>query len=79
MKVEEAGIFEAKTRFSELVDRVEKKGVTYRITRRGKAVAELRPLGPVQRQRLPFGYGKGTVIHMADDFDAPLDAFREYM
>jgi hypothetical protein len=25
-----------------------------------------------------FGSGKGLILHVSDDFDAPLDAFKEY-
>ena len=79
MKVQEAGLFEAKTHLSEMVAKVEKRGVVYRITKRGKPVAELRPIGSAQNKvRLPFGYGEGSVPHLAADFDAPLDDFREY-
>jgi antitoxin (DNA-binding transcriptional repressor) of toxin-antitoxin stability system len=28
---------------------------------------------------LPFGYAKSQLRYMADDFDAPLDDFKEYM
>lgn len=79
MTVKKTGIFEAKTHFSELVQRVHEEGVTYCITKRGEPVAELRPIrGGVRKRTLAFGYGKETVTHMADDFDAPLDEFREY-
>ena len=79
MKVQEAGLFEAKTHLSEMVSKVEKRGVVYRITKRGKPVAELRPIGSAQNKvRLPCGYGEGSVQHLAADFDAPLDDFREY-
>jgi hypothetical protein len=33
---------------------------------------------PASKQRL-LGCMKGLVIYMADDFDAPLDDFKEYM
>jgi hypothetical protein len=69
MKVQEAGLFDAKTHLSEMVEKVEKRGVVYRITRRGKQT----------KVRLPFGYGAGTVPFIASDFDAPLDDLREYM
>lgn len=45
MKSRETGIFAAKTHFSELVQKVQEEGVTYCITKRGKPVAELRPVG----------------------------------
>ena len=79
MKVQEAGLFEAKTHLSEMVSKVEKRGVVYRITKRGKPVAELRPIGGTEPNfRLPFGYGAGTVPYIAPDFDAPLEDMREY-
>ncbi len=31
------------------------------------------------QSRLQFGMGKGSILFMADDFDAPLEDFREYM
>jgi len=80
MEIKETGIFEAKTHLSELVKRVEEEGVVYRITKRGKPVAELKPIGADEKKRrLPFGYGKGTVPYIAPDFDVPLEAFKEYM
>ena len=79
MKVQEAGLFEAKTHLSEIVSKVE-RGAVYRITRRGVPVAELRPIGGERAKlRLAFGYGEGTVPYVAPDFDAPLDDMREYM
>ena len=44
------GAYEAKTKFSELLERVE-KGERFIITRHGKVVAELRPPGGHDRQR----------------------------
>ena len=80
MKIQEAGLFEAKTHLSEMVAKVERRGVVYRITKRGKPVAELRPIGGEHaKERLSFGYGAGTVRHIASDFDAPLEDLREYM
>jgi prevent-host-death family protein len=43
------GSFEAKTKLAELLDRVE-AGETVTITRRGKAVARLVPIRPVDEQ-----------------------------
>ena len=74
------GIFEAKTHLSELIQKVQEEGVTYCITKRGEPVAELRPIGAGKAKKsLTFGYGKGTVTHMAEDFDKPLDVFEDYM
>jgi len=80
MSLKETGVFDAKTHLSEMLDKVAEQGVTYRITKRGKAVAELKPVTDGKnKRRLPYGYGKGTVLHMAKDFDAPLEDFKEYM
>jgi prevent-host-death family protein len=77
MDPEEIGAFEAKTRLSELLERV-REGRVYRITKRGVPVAELRPVStPGRRPRL--GADKGRLIKMSDDFDAPLPDFEEYM
>jgi prevent-host-death family protein len=80
MKLQELGIFDAKTHLSNMLEKVSKQGVTYRITKRGKAIAELKPISEGQPvKRLSYGYGKGTVLHMAKDFDAPLEDLQEYM
>lgn len=76
-EIAEIGAFEAKTKLSELLAQVE-KGRSFYITKHGRRIAEMKP---VARRRLQpkFGGGKGTVLHMAPDFDAPLDCFKEYM
>jgi prevent-host-death family protein len=71
----EIGAFEAKTRLFELLDEVA-KGRRYRITKRGKPVAELVPISQ-HRRRPAFGSDRGR-IEMRDDFDAPLDDFADY-
>jgi prevent-host-death family protein len=75
MDVPEIGAFEAKTRLSELLDQVA-RGRVYRITKRGKPVAELRPVesGP---GRPRFGCDKGRVL-VGEGFDAPVPGFEEY-
>ena len=75
MKPEEIGAFEAKTRLSELLDRV-REGRVYRITKRGKPVAELRPVGAAGG-RPQRGVDRGRVV-MRKDFDAPLPDFERY-
>jgi prevent-host-death family protein len=75
MDPEEIGAFEAKTRLSELLEQVS-RGRTYRITRRGTPVAELRPIARTAN-RPAFGADRGR-IEMADDFDAPLDDLKAY-
>ena len=77
MEPEEIGAFEAKTRLSELLERV-REGHVYRITKRGVPVAELRPIES-RRRRPKRGADRGRGIWMSDDFDAPLDDFKDYM
>lgn len=69
------GAFEAKTRLSELLDHVS-RGRTYRITKRGRVVAELRPVA-TGAGRPVFGADRGR-IEIADDFDAPLPDMAGY-
>lgn len=76
MKVEEIGIFETKTRLSELIDRVE-QGQVFVITRRGRPVAEIRPVTPA-RQKLARGCAKNQGYWMAPDFDEMPDDFSDY-
>ena len=75
MQPELIGAFEAKTRLSELLDNV-RRGRTYRITKRGRVVAELRPVTAPDR-RATFGADKGR-IRISEDFDEPLDDFKAY-
>ena len=74
MKPKEIGAFEAKTRLSELLERVD-RGQVYVITKRGRPVAELRPAPG--RTRLRFGSDEGRIT-ISDDFDAPLPDLQEY-
>jgi len=74
MKPKEIGAFDAKTRLSELLDRVD-KGAVYVITKRGRPVAELRP--PARTADISFGSDAGRIT-IADDFDAPLRDFDDY-
>jgi prevent-host-death family protein len=75
MEPEEIGAFEAKTRLSELLERVS-RGHIYRITKRGKPIAELRPIEtPGQRPRRGVDRGR---IEMREDFDASLGDFDSY-
>lgn len=74
MKTKEIGAFEAKTRLSELLERVD-RGQVYVITKRGRPVAELRPVPG--RTGLRFGCDEGRIT-IGDDFDAPLRDMQEY-
>lgn len=69
-------IAEAKARFSELVSRA-MLGEDVVIARDNRPVLRLVPLEPAGGERRP-GSAKGQVLHVAPDFDAPLDAFADY-
>ena len=75
MAVQKIGAFEAKTRLSELLEQVG-RGRTFLITRRGRPVAELRPV-TADSGRLKFGCDAGRVV-IRDDFEAPLPDMTEY-
>ena len=70
-------LYEAKTQLSTLLRKVE-GGAVITITRHGKAVAELRGLA-AERPRPRAGSLKSPNFYMAEDFDAPLPEFAEYM
>jgi len=75
MTTKTIGAFEAKTHLSELLERV-RRGQVYRISKRGRAVAELRPV-PESGCRPRFGSDKGRVVVKAD-FDEPLPDMEQY-
>jgi len=70
-------VSEAKARFSEILKRVE-AGETVVVTRHGKPVARIEASGEKKRKLPRIGAFKGEVW-MSDDFDEPLEEFREYM
>lgn len=76
MKIEEIGTLEAKTNLSALLNQV-LEGKSFYLTRRGKRIAELRPIAPPSRVRRA-GFAKGTFTYVAPDFDTPLDDFVNY-
>jgi prevent-host-death family protein len=63
-------IYEAKTQFSRMIDRVV-AGEEIIISRNGRPVARLCQLEPRKRNTVKFGVLKGR-IWIAPDFDAPL-------
>jgi prevent-host-death family protein len=73
MATTEIGAFEAKTRFSEVLEEV-RRGRSFVITRRGRPIAELRPVAPRAESRFEFGCDRGRVV-LRDDFDAPVPGF----
>jgi prevent-host-death family protein len=68
---------DAKIRLPELIEAVE-HGETIIITKADQPVATLAPVQSAER-RPRFGSAKGSILYMADDFDAPLDDFDEHM
>ena len=76
MKASSIGAFDAKTHFSQLLDKV-RHGAVYLITHRGRTVAELRPAQGA-KMRFTCGCDKGR-IWISPDFDEPLQEFKDYM
>lgn len=67
---------EAQVQLPQLLDELAPGGEVV-ITRDGKPVGRLLP--PELPKGVPiYGRGKGKVLYMAPDFDAPLDDFKEY-
>ncbi|HEX6371033.1 MAG TPA: type II toxin-antitoxin system prevent-host-death family antitoxin [Longimicrobium sp.] len=66
----------ARTQLPELV-RQAARGEDVILTEGGEPVARIIPVMRAQGPR-EFGSARG-LIHMADDFDEPLDEFRDYM
>ena len=75
MKTQTIGAFEAKTHFSELLEKVH-EGTLFIVTKRGKPVAQL---GPTEAGvlRPVYGSAKGRV-HIHPGFDEPLADMVEY-
>jgi len=69
-------LIEAQQRLAELVEAVG-RGEEFVITLEGKPVAKVSAAGEARPPRR-FGSARGK-IEIADDFDAPLDDFAEYM
>ncbi len=72
----EVGVFAAKTHLSSILDQVG-FGKSYFITKHGKRIAEIRPVTVKSKNPVP-GLWAGR-MWIADDFDAPLEDFKEYM
>jgi antitoxin (DNA-binding transcriptional repressor) of toxin-antitoxin stability system len=71
---------EAASRLSELIHGLS-PGEELVITENDQPVARLTPAKSEEKEKptRKLGTLKGTVLYMADDFDAPLDEFKEYM
>ncbi len=76
MDGKEIGIFDTKTRLSEIIERVS-RGETFYVTKRGKRVAELRPVAHKTRT-LTRGCAKNSDYWMDPNFGQTPDDFDEY-
>lgn len=76
MAVEQVALKEAQVRLLDLVDAAI-RGQAVFITKDNQKIVQLVPI-ELSRQRPRFGSAK-SLIAMADDFDAPLADFDEYM
>lgn len=74
--MQQVSVDEAKTRLTDLIDAA-LKGESVSITIDDQQAVQLVPV-PCQRRGGQFGSAKGQ-IWMSDDFDAPLEDFKEYM
>lgn len=74
-------IDEAKEKFADLIDAAARAEsvLIEQEAGQGEHVIQLVAVPQRQRRRRQAGSAKGTVIFMADDFDAPLEDIREYM
>ncbi len=73
----QVNIHEAKTQLSKLIQAA-LNGTQVIIARGNKPVVRLEVL-PEARSNRKIGNAKDFILSMADDFDEPLDDFREYM
>lgn len=69
-------IADAKAHLSELVKKA-MLGEEVIIAKDNKPLLRLVPIAPTQTERTP-GSAKGQILHIAEDFDAPLDDFADY-
>ncbi|MGI4790579.1 MAG: type II toxin-antitoxin system Phd/YefM family antitoxin [Janthinobacterium lividum] len=72
---------DAATRLDQLIDQAN-RGEEVIITRGSTPVAKLVPVPPGEApkpKRSGYGNGKDNILYMADDFDAPLEDFKDYM
>lgn len=75
--VSKFNIADAKARFSELVQKA-MLGEEVIIAKDNKPVLKLVPLARPRGPRRP-GSGKGQILHIAADFDATPEEFKEYV
>jgi antitoxin (DNA-binding transcriptional repressor) of toxin-antitoxin stability system len=73
----QVNIHEAKTQLSKLIQAAV-NGKQVIIARDNKPIVRLEVL-PEARSHRKIGHAKGLILSMSDDFDEPLDDFKEYM
>lgn len=73
----QVNIAQAKSQLSRLVERA-LAGEEVVISRANKPLVRLAPLASAARTPREPGSGKGELLYMAPDFDAPLEDFRDY-
>lgn len=73
----QVNVHQAKTQLSKLIERAV-AGEEVIIARNNKPTVRLEVL-PEARRKRRLGALKGLVKYMADDFDQPLDDFKDYM
>lgn len=76
--VKTISIQQAQSDLRTLIDQLS-QGQEVVITRNGKPVAKLVGQAPRLPQPRRPGWGKGIITEIAEDFDAPLSDFKEYM
>jgi antitoxin (DNA-binding transcriptional repressor) of toxin-antitoxin stability system len=69
---------EAQAQLAELIQRMP-AGQEMTITHKGQIIAYVRRLAPQSLAPRQPGMMKDKILFIADDFDAPLEDFREYM
>jgi len=77
MAVHTVDLDHAGTQLTELVDEAARSGEEVVLTRGGEAVAKIVPLVR-NKARRRFGSARGQLA-VPDDFDTPLDDFRDYV
>jgi antitoxin (DNA-binding transcriptional repressor) of toxin-antitoxin stability system len=77
MTIHQVNIHEAKTHLSRLIQEA-LAGKTVIIARDNQPLVKLEVLPEAKSQRM-IGGAKDLVLHLADDFDTPLEDFQEYL
>lgn len=74
----QVSLAEAQAKLADLV-KAAVQGEEVVITQNNQPSVKLVPVQTPPKARPQFGNAKGVILHMADDFNAPLQDFEEYM